>query len=77
MCIGVFSDIVNLIFRDESSHEVTSDSLEASDNFRQNGKMKQREDILAKCFQFLKLLARYASEYIMHEEYKWYLIGTI
>ena len=70
----MFSDIVNLIFRDESSPEITCDSLEASDNF---SKMKQREDILAKCLQFLKLLARYASQYIMHVTYKWYMIGAI
>ena len=78
----MFSDVVNLIFRDDSSHEVTSDSEEDLDTISQsNGKMKQREHILAKCLQFLKLLARYGSLY-SHITYAWtynpnILIGAI
>ena len=59
-CIGVFSDVLNLIFRDKSSCQITSDGVQYMDNIDlQSYEMKEREEILAKCMQFLRLLARY------------------
>ena len=56
----MFSDIVNLIFRDESRREITSDGVKFVSNVSQNSSdKKEREEILAKCMQFLRLLAKY------------------
>ena len=68
LCIGVFSDVLNLIFRDKSSRQITSDGVEVVGNISlDTTEMEQREHILAKCLQFLRLLARYIyiSCYIM------------
>ena len=59
LCIGVFSDILNLIFRDKSCSQITSEGVKIVGNV-DAAEMKQREYILAKCLQFLRLLARYA-----------------
>ena len=61
LCIGVFSDVLNLIFQDKSSCQITSDGVKVVGNVDlKSDKMHQREDILSKCLQFLRLLARYA-----------------
>ena len=60
LCIGVFSDVLNLIFRDKSSFQITSDGVKVVGNVDlKSDKMQQREDVLSKCLQFLRLLARY------------------
>ena len=58
LCTGVFSDILNLIFRDKSCSQITSEGVKIVGNL-DTAEMKQREHILAKCLEFLKLLARY------------------
>ena len=60
----MFSDVFDLVFRDKSSRQITSDGVEFVGNISLNSpEMKQREDILSKCLQFLKLLARYMSSF--------------
>ena len=55
---------MDLVFRDKSSRQITSDGVEFVGNVSLNSpEMKQREDILSKCLQFLKLLAKYASDH--------------
>ena len=57
---GVFSDVVNLIFRDKSSRQITSDGVEVVGNISLDSpKMQQRLLILSKCLQFLRFLAKY------------------
>ena len=54
--------MLNLVFQDKSSRQITSDGVEFVGNVSLNSpEMKQREDILSKCLQFLKLLAKYTS----------------
>lgn len=56
---GVFSDVLDLIFRDKSSRQITSDGVEVVGNVSVDStEMQQRELILAKCLQFLRLLAK-------------------
>ena len=58
--LGVFSDILNLIFRDKSCSHITSEGVIIVGNIDpESAEMKQREHILAKCLQFLRSLARY------------------
>ena len=57
-CIGVFSDILNLIFRDKSCSQFTTDGVKIVGNLDQ-AEMEVREHILAKCLEFLEMLARY------------------
>ena len=60
LCIGVFSDIVNLIFRDESRREITSDDVKSVSSISHDVDDKEkREEILDKCMQFLRSLAKY------------------
>ena len=62
--LGVFSDILNLIFRDKSCSQITSEGVVIVGNIDPaSAEMKQREHILAKCLQFLRLLARYIYMY--------------
>jgi len=66
----VFSDVLNLIFRDKSNRQITSDGVEIVGNFDlKSAEMQQREHILAKCLEFLRLLARYAWLYCTCEIY--------
>ena len=56
----MFSDVLDLIFRDKSSRQITSDGVEFVGNVSLDShKMQQRELILSKCLQFLRLLAKY------------------
>ena len=65
LCIGVFSDILNLIFRDKSSCQITSDGVKVVGNVDlESAEMKEREHILAKCLHFLRMLARYVCMYL-------------
>lgn len=58
----MFSDVLNLIFRDKSSRHITSDGVDIVGNVDlESAEMQQREHILAKCLEFLRLLARYVS----------------
>lgn len=60
LCIGVFSDVLDLIFRDKSSRQITSDGVEFVGNVSLDSpEMQQRRLILSKCLQFLRLLAKY------------------
>ena len=68
LCTGVFSDTLNLIFRDKSCSQFTSDGVKIVGNL-DAAKIQQREDILAKCLQFLGMLAR-CSMYILMHGYK-------
>ena len=54
--LGVFTDVVNLVFRDDSA-EVSGDASKETDS----AKTLQRELITSKCLQFLRLLARYVN----------------
>ena len=58
LCTGVFSDTLNLIFRDKSCSQYTSEGVKIVGNI-DDDEMKQREHILASCLQFLRLLARF------------------
>lgn len=46
----MFSDVLNLIFRDE----LINDNVDLK-----SAKLKEREQIVAKCLQFLRQLAKY------------------
>lgn len=66
LCIGVFSDVLDLIFRDKSSRQITSDGVEFVGNVSLDSpEMQQRRLILSKCLQFLRLLAKY--DYNFHD----------
>ena len=57
----MFSDVLDLIFRDKSSRQITSDGVEFVGNISLDSpKMQQRRLILSKCLQFLRLLAKYS-----------------
>ena len=59
LCVGVFSDVLDLIFRDKSSRQITSDGVEFVGNVSLDSpEMQQRRLILSKCLQFLRLLAK-------------------
>ena len=61
LCIGVFSDVLNLVFRDKSSRRITSDGVEVVGNISLDSpETRQRELILSKCLEFLRLLAKYS-----------------
>ena len=68
----MFSDILNLIFQDKSHRQITNDGVKIVNNISLNcEKMKQREDIMVKCLEFLRLLAKYvlSYHYIIDMEY--------
>ena len=74
LCTGVFSDILNLIFRDKSCSQITSEGVKIVGNL-DTAEMKQREHILAKCLEFLKLLARYT--YVHVKIIRTYIINFV
>jgi len=55
---GVFADVLNLIFRDKSVRQISSDGKVEIATEVDISDMKQREEILSKCLQFLRLLAK-------------------
>jgi len=55
---GVFADVLNLIFRDKSTRQITSDGKVEIATQVDSSDMQQREEILSKCLQFLRLLAK-------------------
>ena len=66
LCVGVFSDVLDLIFRDKSSRQITSDGVDFVGNVSLDSpEMQQRGLILSKCLQFLRLLAKYC--YNIHD----------
>ena len=51
---------MNLILQNKSNHQIFSDGVEVAGSVNFNSyEMQQREFILTKCLQFLKLLAKY------------------
>ena len=58
MHIGVLTVVLNLVFREKSAEEVSTDRQVSA---VANTKMKPREKIISKCLQFLKFLTRYLS----------------
>ena len=51
---------MNLIFRDESRREITSDDVKSVSSISHHiSDKKKRKEILAKCMQFLRSLAKY------------------
>ena len=53
--IGVFTDVLNLVFQDKPTGEVSTNrqAYVAADT-----EIKPRERIISKCLQFLKFLSR-------------------
>ena len=72
--IGVFIDVLNLIFQEKPGGEVFTEkparkvSADRQGSATGDTKMKPREKIVSKCLQFLKFLTRYvsASLYRLH-----------
>ena len=78
LCIGVFSDIVNLIFRGESRREITSNGVKFVSNISQDASDKEkRKEILASSMNFLRLLAKYGYLHMKPAYIANILIGTI
>ena len=74
--LGVFSDILNLIFQDKSCSQITSEGVIIVGNMDpESAEIKQREHILAKCLQFLRLLARYMHAYIQYHYYDYHMLS--
>ena len=55
MHLGVFTDVLNLVFQEKLTGEVSTDR-QAS--VTADTEIKPREKIVSKCLQFLKFLAR-------------------
>ena len=55
MHIGVFKDVLNLVFQDKSTGKVSSDNIATT---TVDTRTKRREEIISKCLQFLKFLSR-------------------
>ena len=55
MYTGVFADVLNLVFQENSAGE---DSTGTQASVAEDAGMKRREMIISKCLQFLKFLAR-------------------
>ncbi|XP_065909470.1 inositol 1,4,5-trisphosphate-gated calcium channel ITPR1-like [Dysidea avara] len=57
---GVFADVLNIIFQEKSTRLISSDGLVESTPHidLESTEMQQREKVLSKCLQFLKLLSR-------------------
>ena len=74
----MFADVLDLIFRDKSSRQITSDGVEFVGNVSLDSpEMQQRRLILSKCLQFLRLLAKYIYKCYLHDQYEVLLIGII
>ena len=58
MFTGVFTDVLNLIFREKPAGEVLTDKQTSA---AADTEIKPREMIISKCLQFLKFLSRYVS----------------
>ena len=56
--IGVFADVLNLIFWDKSTRQIGSDGKVEIATQVDSSDMKQREEVLSKCLKFLRLLAK-------------------
>ena len=63
MITGVFADVLNIIFQEKSTRLISSDGLVESTPHidLESTEMQQREKVLSKCLQFLKLLSRYCT----------------
>ena len=55
MHLGVFTDVLHLVFREKFAGEVSADKQAST---TADNKITPREKITSKCLQFLKFLAR-------------------
>jgi len=59
--LGVFTDVVNLVFRDDSAENLSEE--------KEFAKKQQHEFIISKCLRFLKILSRYITTFTYMKEY--------
>ena len=63
----MLSDVLNLIFKDKPSCQITDDGIKVVNNTSlDDSKMQQRKYILERCLEFLRLLAKYMHIIIIH-----------
>ena len=63
----MLSDVLNLIFKDKPSCQITDDGIKVVNNTSlDDNKMQQRKYILERCLEFLRLLAKYMHIIIIH-----------